>query len=90
MIVVYNCGTSRGEDDVRNIIHDDWFIYSELTKFTENSYPGLSDSNYSISGYYIGIKPDLLIRGKVVLPRTHNGKPIIGIMDNLDVNKNNN
>ena len=74
-------------DDVRNIVHDDWFVYSDLAKFTENSYPGFENSSYSISGYYISLKPELLVQGKVVLPRTHNGQPIIGYMNNGDPNK---
>ncbi|MGN1342629.1 MAG: hypothetical protein ACI4VL_05335 [Bacilli bacterium] len=77
-------------DDVRDIVHDDWFVYSDLTTFSENSYPSLENSSYSISGYYIAIKPNLLIQGKVVLPRTYNGKPIIGIMNNGDTNKSSN
>jgi hypothetical protein len=61
-------------DDIRTIIHPEWFNYS-LTEYSDSNY--MDNENYHISGY--SIEPKVSLRGKVVIPREYNGSPVIEI-----------
>ena len=56
--------------------HYDWFNYT-LGTYRRNSY--MNDET-EFSGYYIS--PKFSLKGKITLPSTYNGKPIIGVGSN--------
>ena len=75
-------------------VHDSALDSSNFT-FIETSYRDEYDSSYNISGYQLTFRADKPLSGKITLPTSYNGKPIISlaipatISSNLgDKNKN--
>lgn len=59
-------------------------VYASVTSvnyfnFTTLNYVDTIDSQYSISGYTLSPKPDVILSGKLTLPKTYNNMPIVGI-----------
>ena len=59
-------------------VHDSALDSSNFT-FIETSYRDEYDSSYNISGYQLTFRADKPLSGKITLPTSYNGKPIISL-----------
>jgi hypothetical protein len=60
-------------EDVRTIVHTDWFTCTDEWTYEEGSL----NSDYTQTG--VTITPALKLRGKITIPRTFQGKPVMAI-----------
>lgn len=64
-------------NDIREIVHPEWFEYV-LDSYTQDvSYPYVPNPLPVIKGYCIS--PKLNLKGKITLPATYNGLPVIKV-----------
>lgn len=64
-------------NDIREIVHPEWFEYIEDTYVQDQSYDYTPEPLPAIKGYRI--MPKVSLKGKITLPAQYNGKPIIKV-----------
>lgn len=62
-------------DDVRTIIHPEYFEPTDVWTYSESGFN--IGSSYSTTG--VSLTPKVTLKGKITIPRTFDGQPVIGI-----------
>lgn len=65
--------------DVREIVHPEWFTFSETTYNRDVTYSAIAPQPQvpATEGYLI--KPKGILKGKITIPATYNGKPVVAL-----------
>lgn len=65
-------------EDVTKVVHYDWFSFREIT-ISDYGYgvPGHDASSFNKTGLWVQPAEGIILRGKVTIPRTYQGKEVI-------------